>query len=640
MASFQELFIPFHIGRLRLANRIVFAPVATNLGDDAGNATDRLIDYYTARANGGVGLIIVESCTVAPEGKATLKQIGIFSDQSVPGYRKLTDSVHHYSTKIIVQLQHAGRSAVSPEDPVAPSAIPCPLVGRMPRELSVSDLEQLLYHYGEATRRAKEAGFDGVEVHLAHGYLLNEFLSPLANQRTDSYGGSFENRMRFPLQVIQKVKEVAGDDLTVTCRISASEFMEGGLTLKDMKEVSREVVKAGIEAIHVSGGTYGSVEWIIQPSSIERGCFLPMAEEIRKSVSVPVIVAGRLNPEKALEAIQNAKADLVAIGRGLVADPEWPNKLREGRREDIIPCISCNQGCIGRVLAGDHITCMLNPQTGREAQFPFTAAVKSKKVVVIGGGPGGLKAATVAARRGHKVTLYEQTEDLGGQFCLAHLPPHKEVFKEGLDYLVREVQKSGVKIVKTFRVDEKNIAAIKGDAAIVALGGEPIIPEIPGIHDEKVVLAEEIFTGRKSPGLQVAIIGGGLVGCELAAFILGKYESEITIFEMLPDIAQDMMFINKIALIKHFSTQKKLQVITSAKVVNVQEGVVIYNKEGKDIAGGSFDTIVIAVGYKSRNGLVGTIKQHFDHVEIIGDCKSPRKALEAIEEGFLAGFTV
>jgi 2,4-dienoyl-CoA reductase-like NADH-dependent reductase (Old Yellow Enzyme family)/thioredoxin reductase len=640
MNPFEKLFTPFQIGRLPLANRIVFAPVATNLGDDDGYATDALVDYYTARAKGGVGLIVLESCAVAPEGGAVPKQIGIHSDASIQGYRKLTDSIHEYNSKIILQLQHAGRSSVTADVPVAPSPIPCPMVGKVPRELSISDLETLLNQFGDATRRGKEAGFDGVEVHLAHGYLLNEFLSPLSNQRTDEYGGSFENRLRFPLQVIQKVKEAAGDDLTVTCRISASEFMEGGLTLDDMKAITQEVVKAGIEAVSVSGGTYGSVEWIIQPPSIEKGCFLSMAGEIKKTVSVPVIVAGRIDPEKALEAIQEDRADLVAVGRGLVADPEWANKLKKGERQDIIPCISCNQGCIARVFAGEHITCLLNPHTGRENQYSVSPAAKPKKVVVIGGGPGGLKVASIAAQRGHSVALYEETGNLGGQFRLAGIPPHKEVFKEGLDYLIREAEQAGVDIVKNFRVDEQNVAELKGDAAILAIGGEPILPDLPGVKEERVVLAEEILTEKVKPGSKVAIIGGGLVGCEVASFLLEKGGCTITIFEMLPDVAQDMMIINKIAMMKHFAQQENLTILTSATVTSLENGDVTYSKDGKESPQDSFDTVVIAVGYKSRDGLEQALRKYFNQVEIIGDCKEPRKALEAVEEGFFAGFAV
>jgi NADPH-dependent 2,4-dienoyl-CoA reductase/sulfur reductase-like enzyme len=433
---------------------------------------------------------------------------------------------------------------------------------------------------------------------------------------------------------------VAGGNLTVTSRISASEFLEGGLVVEDMKEVAKVIEGAGIEAIHISGGNYGAVEWVIQPCSIERGCFVSMAGEIKKVVSVPVMVAGRINPEKALEALATGKADLVSMGRGLVADPDLPNKLKEGRREDVIPCISCNQGCIGRVLVGDTIRCLMNPRTGREKECAFSPAAKKRKVVVIGGGPAGLTAAATAARRGHQVTLYEESHELGGQFRLAHVPPHKEVFKEGLDYLVREATMSGATIINGFRVDEKNVPSLEGEVAIIALGGEPIIPTIPGVTDEKITLAEAILTGRKKPGNKTAIIGGGLVGCEVASFMLKQYDNQVTVFEMLPDIAQDMMFINKITLLQYFSTKPNLKIVTSAKVSDLSGGVVTYEQEGKQIAGGCFDTIVVAVGYKSRDGVANALAKQFSRVEIVGDCKKARKALEAIDEGFLAGSSV
>lgn len=635
--SFAELFTPYAIGKLGLSNRIVLAPVATNLGNDAGYATEALIHYYTARAHGGAGLIVVESCTVAPEGKATLRQLSIADDEAVAGYQKLTEAVHRFDTKIVLQLQHAGRSSVSGETPVAPSPIPCPLVGRPPRELSRSDLTRVEDRFGAAARRAREAGFDGVEVHLAHGYLLNQFLSPLANQRTDEYGGTFENRLRFPLQVIRRVRREVGDDFTVTCRISASEFLDGGLEIEDMQEVVKRVIPAGIEAVSVSGGTYGSVEWVIQPCSIPRGCFTALAREIKQAVPVPVIVAGRLNPEKALEAVQKGWTDLVAFGRGLVADPELPNKLKKGRRDDVIPCISCNQGCIGRVFSGDHISCLLNPMTGREGQISSDRAPRSKKVIVVGGGPGGLKAASVAARRGHMVTLFEAASTLGGQFRLASVPPHKEVFQEGLDYLIREVQQSGARIVTGCRIEESNLGSLDAEAIILALGAEPLIPAIPGIEGEQVVSAEKILSGLVRPGKKVAVIGGGLVGCEVASFILRDAASEITLFEMLPDIAQDMMVINRIALLKHFAQKPNLRILTAATVLAIQGDRIIYRNDGKELSEDGFDTVIVAVGYRSRNECKSAAGERFSHVDIIGDCKSPRKALEAIEEGFFAG---
>ncbi len=637
MNAFSDLFSPCAIGNLALVNRLVYAPVATNLGDESGNVTPALINYYSARAQGGVGLIVVESCTIAPEGKATIRQLSIADDELVEGYRKLTSAVHCYNTKIILQIQHAGRCSVSAEVPVAPSSIPCPLIGKMPRALTVDDLSNLETQFGAAVRRAREAGFDGVEVHLAHGYLLNEFLSPLANQRTDEYGGSFENRLRFPLQVIRRIRSEVGDDFTVTCRISASEYVEGGLTLEDMKRVVIEVVPAGIEAVSVSGGTYGSVEWVIQPPSIPRGCFLPAAEQIKQVVTVPVIVAGRMDPETAVEAVQQGWADLIAFGRGLVADPELPNKLKEGRREKVIPCISCNQGCIGRVFAGDHITCMLNPASGREGRFAVGKAPEKKKVIVVGGGPGGLKAASVAAMRGHEVTLFEECDHLGGQFRLACVPPTKEVFKEGLEYLLREAEESGATIMKGCPIDEASVSSLDADIVVFATGAEPIVPPIPGVEKKHVVLADDVLRRSVEPGRNIGVVGGGLVGCEVASFLLKNYACEVTIFEMLPEVAQDMMVINRIALLKNFAGQRNLHIITSAKVVAIGDHDIVFEKEGEKTSQAGIDTVVLAIGYRSRIALKNALERRFARVEIIGDCKSPRKALEAIEEGFFVG---
>jgi len=643
--AFQKVLEPIPIGPMKVKNRFVMSPMVTNYADSDGAVNERFRAYHQTRAKGGVGLITVEATYVHPGGKGFQNQLGIYKDELIPGLKSLTEAVHGCGAKIAVQLYHAGRqttSKVTGMSVVAPSPIPCPVKQEMPRELSLDEITELVEAFGQAARRAKEAGFDAVEIHGAHGYLLNQFLSPYSNKRTDEYGGAFENRMRFPLEVVQKVREEVGEDLAVVYRMSAEEYVPGGLTLEDTRVFARKLVEAGIDALHISGGVYESSAMIIQPAAIPQGCFVENAAAIKEAINgeVPVIVVGRIkDPVMAEQILREGKADLVAMGRALLADPELPKKVSEGKVEEIRKCIGCNQGCIDRLFQDLDITCLANALTGYETEFDIeTPAEKKKKVLVIGGGPGGLEAARVAALRGHEVVIYEKQAKLGGQMRIAAVPPHKEEINDLTDFLINQVKKSDIVIEMGREADERKVQEIRPDAVIVATGSKPIIPEIPGIDQEKVVTAHEVLMGLVSVGEKVVIIGGGLVGCETAEF-LADQGKQVTVVEMLDDIAIDVGSLNRALLLDRMA-EKKIAVLTKSKVREITaDGLVIEKEEGTEEITG-IDTVVVAVGSRPRNNLLKSLEGQDIPVYAIGDCVKPRKIIEAIHEGFRRAYSL
>jgi 2,4-dienoyl-CoA reductase-like NADH-dependent reductase (Old Yellow Enzyme family) len=375
--DFPMLFSPIRMGTLELANRFVVPPIATNYAEADGSVSDRLVAYWEARARGGWGLLMVEATAVDPRGKAHPNEVGAWDDRFIPGLKRLADAAHRHRTKAAIQLHHAGRqtvSALAGAQPVAPSPIPCPVMQEMPRELSVEEIWALVGKFGDAARRAREAGFDAVEVHAAHGFLVAEFMSEYSNQRTDAFGGSLENRMRFPVEIVKAAKRAVGADYPVCFRFSGDEKVPRGLTAADAPTVGRLAQEAGADGLSVTVGVYESVNYLVAPISIRPGHLLPTAAQVKRAVSVPVIAVGRITePTIAENALTTGMADLIAFGRQSLADPETPNKVRAGRLDDIVQCDACMKECLGRYLAGQDIACALNPACGHEAEMSAAA---------------------------------------------------------------------------------------------------------------------------------------------------------------------------------------------------------------------------------------------------------------------------
>ena len=433
-SDFKKMFESAFLGPLEVKNRLLMAPMGTRMASEIGAVTQKLIDYYVERAKGGVGTILTDAAVVDyPLGATGATNLTIHDNAYIGGHNELVEAVHAQGAKIICQMKHAGRETRLPSllktQPVAPSAIPCKFFDVIPRELSTGEVEEIVKKFVEAAMRAKTAGYDGVELHGAHGYLIAQFMSLSSNKRTDKYGGSLQNRMNFPLEIVRGIKKSLGKNFPLLFRFSADEFIEEGRTLEESKQLAQMLEEAGVHVLHVSAGVYDSMPMMIEPMSYEEGWKIYLAEEIKKVVKIPVIGVGVIRtPAIAERILKEGRVDFLALGRALLADPYWPNKAKEGRAEEIIRCISCNIGCIGgRIFRGLHIRCALNPVTGREREFgTLIPAAKRKKVLIVGGGPAGMEAARIAKMRGHQVTLVEKNKVLGGQLRLAAAPPGKD----------------------------------------------------------------------------------------------------------------------------------------------------------------------------------------------------------------------
>ena len=542
MTPFKALFTPFRIGNLELKNRIVMPPMATNFAGEDGAVNDRHIAYYVKRANGGVGYITFEHTGVLKQGRAFPNMALIDSDQNIPSFKRLVEAIHQEGGKIVIQINHAGRqtsSSITGTPIVAPSAIPCPVRKEMPQELSVEEIQKIVEAYGQAARRVKETGADGVEIHMAHGYLLCQFLSPFSNKRTDEYGGDRDRRMRMAIEVLRTVRNRVGPDFPVLCRLSADEYVEGGLKLEDTKEIAKALERNGADSLHVSACVAASGYLNHPPYYAEEGVFVHLAQGVKSVVGIPVITVGRIRtPELANHIVDEKKADLVSMGRALIADPELPVKTLEGRIEDILPCISCNR-CVLSIRKGA-LQCAVNPETGREREFTLQKTDHPKKVWIIGGGPAGMKAAEIASRRGHEVTLYEEKTQLGGRFLLAAIPPKKQVLNEFVDYLKRELEKLPVRMVLGKPFDTALLQKAKPDVIILATGAKPFHPAIDGIKESHTVSVDDALSGSVDIGRKVLIVGGGGIGAE-AADHLSEEGKEVTLIEMREGIALDLV---------------------------------------------------------------------------------------------------
>ena len=632
MTPFKALFSPFQIGKVELKNRIVMPPMATNFAGPDGKVNDRHIAYYLKRVQGGVGYVTFEHTGILKEGKASPGMALIDSDDKIPFFKKLVDAIHRKKGKIFIQINHAGRqtsASITGAPIVAPSAIPCPVRKEMPHPLGVKEIQSLVEAFRQAARRVQAAGADGVEIHMAHGYLLCQFLSPFSNQRDDEYGGTPEKRMKMPLEVLKAVRKTVGPDFPIVCRLSADEYVDRGLKLDDSIPIAQALEKNGADALHISACIAPSGYLTQPPYYVGEGVFTYLAQEIKGSVKIPVITVGRIRtPELANEVIEDQKADLVSMGRALIADPFLPKKAMEGKGEDIIPCISCNR-CILTIRKGD-LQCAVNPETGRESTLVVKKAVHPRKVWVIGGGPGGMKAAEIAARRGHRVTLYEARDQLGGQFLLAAIPPNKQILRELVTYLWRQIDKHGVKTILNKSFDLKLLEKEKPDAVVVATGSKPLIPEIEGIQGVKAFNVWEALSKPGPLGQRVLVVGGGGVGAEVADFLSEKGK-KVTLVEMREAIALDL-----VGHLQHYLNlrlrNKEVQVLTSTKALRFEEdGLWVEDPQGTRKLTG-FDSVVISMGSVSHPGPVEGVKKKVSQVVVIGDAANPREVMEALLE--------
>ncbi|HSR12621.1 MAG TPA: FAD-dependent oxidoreductase, partial [Thermodesulfobacteriota bacterium] len=506
MMEFPLLTQPFRLKNITLRNRLVMAPMLSRLCHPDGIVSQKLIDYYVERARGGVGLIIIEYCYIdEKESKANQGQLGAYSDQLIAGLGDLAEAVQEWGAKVILQICHGGRYSSRKymgRQPIAPSAMPS-TTGEIAREMTLEEIESVAESFAEAARRAKTAGFDGVELHGTHGYLLAQFLSPYTNRRTDIYG---QDRGLFPLQVLDRVRARVGPDFIVGYRLSGEEFVDGGLTLPQSRSFARRMEERGIDYIHVSGAIIDVGENFVIPLYIPQGHLTRLAAGIKDVVKVPVITVGAVHdPALAEDALQKGKADLVAMGRALIADPELPAKIASGAPEEIRTCLRCNEGCSTRVRQGTTQRCAINAEVGRERNLRTSPAPQAKRVCVIGGGPAGMEAARVLALRNHQVTLLEKESDLGGLLRYAAVPDFKGEMRRFLEYLKLQVSRLGVDVRLGRAATPDFLRTLQPDAVVLAAGSSMPVPEIPGVLNPWVGNALELMAGNFQAGNRVLV---------------------------------------------------------------------------------------------------------------------------------------
>lgn len=635
--KYKKLFTEGKIGSLTVKNRLLMAPMSVYLANEDGTVSDDLIAFYEARARGGMGLIFTEYAFVNPTGRSCPRQTSAASDDMIPGLMRLAKAVHKCGSKVCLQLQHGGRRSIV--EVTAPSPIPMVQGAPTPRAYTTEEVYALIRDFIDAAVRAKKAGFDMVEIHCSHGYLLSDFLSPRSNRRTDEFGGTPLQRAKIATDIIRGIKKENGEDFPISVRLSGDELEPDGNKKRDAAELAMILEDAGADMISVSCGVCG-VGHGIAPVARETGHNVEAAEEIHCVVDCAVAVAGRITDPVYAESLLRAdKVQFIAIGRGTFADPEFARKAEEERENEILPCIGCLQRCYHQFgHGGRHRGCMVNPFAMRETMLKIEPAETKKKVMIAGAGPAGLETAWIAAKRGHDVTVYEKDKMVGGQFHTAAMPPHKQYLAEALCYYRTMCEKYGVTLKLGTEITADDIKKENPDIVILATSGKPLYPNIPGLKEADTVSNQEILLGGNVKGNRILIIGGGLQGAETADK-LGEYGYEVSVIEMRDGIGLDDPEATRVMLLdrlkKHNTTM-----ITSATVKYVYDDGVDYEKDGELISMRGFEQVIVALGSGSYNPLEWELKDFDGEVRVIGDAGHVANAVEAIYDGALTGLNL
>ena len=642
--NFPNMFSPINIGTVTVPNRFVVPPMGNNFANTDGSMSERSAAYYEARAKGGFGLITIESTVVYKQAKGGPRKPCLFSDEVVPSFKRVADACHAYGAKVSIQLQHAGpegNSKLTGYPLKAASAI-APSAGReIPEAMPTEEVYRLIECYGDAARRAQLAGIDMVEVHCAHGYLVSTFISARTNKRTDEFGGCFENRMRLPRLIIENIRKKTGGNMPILCRINARDEGDGGVDVHDAAAIAAYLEQVcGVDAIHVTRSIHIHDEFMWAPNITHGGFNAELGAEIKRAVSVPVILVGRFTePQYAELLVKQGRADLIAFGRQSIADPELPNKARNGQLEKLTPCIACLLGCVPNMLQGRPITCAMNPCVGREAELK--PAEVRKNVVVIGGGPGGMYAARLCALRGHSVTLLEKDAELGGHFLVASYPPGKGEISGAIRSFIVNCREAGVDIRTGTEATPELVASLKPDAIIIATGSVPLRLPIPGLDSCGCSTAEDVLTGKADTGKRVLVVGGGMVGCECVEFLTER-EHIVDMVEMKPVIGEDIVPEARKYIMANLEKHKVTQRVNARVKQFYTDGVDFTDTvTGEDAAMRGYDSVVLAMGYRSNNTLEEQLKDLAPQIIVIGEARqAPGNSMEATGDALNAALAI
>lgn len=655
--SYSKLLETAYIGKMRLRNRMVMSPMGTHNYEPDGRVSKAMAKYYETRAAGGAGMIITEGLFISKIDPWVFQHTTIDTETQMLSWKKLADAIKAHGARACIQMMSSlGKNGFpapgNDSPPVSASEIPTHLDPKKnTRALKVEEIKELVNTFARAGERAVFAGFDAVEVHAHVGYLLDQFMWTFWNKRTDEYGGSFENRMRLPVEIIHALRKVVGPNIPILFRLSVDHLFEGGRTLEETFPVLRYLEAAGVDAFDLDCGSYESKQYGCPPIYYGDAVWAEQMAACKKVVKVPILSSGNYTPEAGEEALELGKADFIMIGRGLIADPDLPNKLREGRREDIRPCLRCNDYCLGSVMKGLTATCGINAVAGAEADYPITRTEKPKKVVVIGGGPGGMEAARIAALKGHDVSLYEKHGQLGGLIKATATGSFKRPLRDFIAYQETQLKKLHVKVqfYKTITADSPELQV--ADQIVIASGSVPVVPPIKGIDGDNVVGIVDAHLGRKKIGDKVVVVGGGLSGCDYA-LELAMEGKKVTIVEMLDKLApitnlpasrlaayEKLDTYNRIALLQKLA-EYGVEVLTNHKVLEfTKTGVQVKDDKGK-IHDLKADTVVYSLGMKSSSEIVDKVCEKYPTARPIGDCTKVAQIGETVREGFFAGWSI
>jgi 2,4-dienoyl-CoA reductase-like NADH-dependent reductase (Old Yellow Enzyme family)/thioredoxin reductase len=643
MNEFIKLFKPIKIGAMELKNRIIFAPLVTNMVNEEGYISDRQIDYYAERAQGGASLIVIE-CSY-PGSTGYRRRIMLGSDRVISGLKKLVQAVHREGSKTACEINIHGGSADA-RDPASPSNVPNPLTGVTPRQLTVDDLKRLKLEFEEGVKRIRDFGFDGLMIHGATGYLIAEFLSPLVNKRTDEYGGDLKGRAKFPLDLVEVTRRSVGTDYPVIFRLMADERVPGGFEIKEGISLCKMLEERGVDAVDITSGSLRSHGWTSPNMYFPPACNVDLSEAIKREVKIPVGVGGKINdPYLAEEILRSSKADFICMGRGLLADPYLPHKVKEGNIHDICRCITCGR-CGELIWTKNPIGCSINPAVGCEQEFALKLkpTLKKKRVLVLGGGPAGIEASLIADRKGHNVTLWEKSNKIGGKLNIAYVSPGKSDIKILSDYLKSQIKESSVKVILEKEATLDDIIGFAPDSVVLALGSSPLIPDIRGIErgmkEGKILDYREVLTGEKMIGNKIIIIGGGYIGCETALFLAEKGK-EVTLAFRSPEPALDIVDPdNRLPLLKKLKeSQIKIEMGVKEYSEILPGGIKFTDQNGHEVFC-KVDNIVISAGDRPDKTLAQSLKGVVSELYEVGDYVEVRRILEAIHDGAKAALNI